>query len=166
MKINKNGFSLIELLITVSIIAILSAIALGIYTASLKQGRDSKRQSDLRAIQSALEQYNSDMGFYPTQNTVDPVGLDALLAQLNPPAFTSSTGNPTPPSISKTYLNSLPKDPTDMLRYQYVASPANCDNTSGSKCISYCLYANLENPGPLKPAVCTDTNYSFAVSPP
>ena len=52
-----TGFTLIELLITVSIIAVLSAIGLIAYSAAFRQGNDSKRHSDLRAIQSALEQY-------------------------------------------------------------------------------------------------------------
>ena len=55
-----RGFTLIELLVTVTIIAVLSAIGLVIYHVVLEQGRDSKRQSDLRTIQSALEQLLRD----------------------------------------------------------------------------------------------------------
>ena len=84
-----QGFTLIELLVVISIIAILSTIGFLTYTTVLKQGRDSKRQSDLRSIQSALEQYRADVGNYPA-------------------SLTSSLKSP---DNSKIYLNEVPKDP-------------------------------------------------------
>lgn len=159
-----RGFTLIELLVTVSIIAVLSAIGLVIYHVVLEQGRDSKRQSDLRTIQSALEQYYADQFFYPTGN-----GLDTALKAETPPAFTSSTGNPSPPSSVKTYINSLPKDPlnSDTWKYYYWASPEGCDNSTAptAKCTGYCIYTNLENSTP-GTGNCTATGYNFAVTPP
>lgn len=85
----KTGFTLIELLIAISIIAILATIGFVAYTSVLKSGRDSKRQSDLRSIQSALEQYHNDQGNYP--------------ALLSSPLKS--------PDNTKTYLNQLPQDP-------------------------------------------------------
>ncbi|MCL5073272.1 MAG: prepilin-type N-terminal cleavage/methylation domain-containing protein [Actinobacteria bacterium] len=96
--LQKNkGFTLIELLITLTIIAVLSAIGLVAFSYVLKQGRDSKRQSDLRAIQSALEQYYSDQGSYPTASITSGVnGLDTVLGQSTPAPFTSNIGRPLP----------------------------------------------------------------------
>ncbi len=170
LSVNKSrGFTLIELLVTISIIAILFAIGLMAYSAVLKQGRDSKRQSDLRSIQSALEQYYSDQGFYPTGNFT---GLDTLFYTDQTPVFNSSTGNPSP-AASKTYMNLVPRDPTytGTGRYYYWASPDACDN-SNVKCASYCLYAWLEDstpPANSKPQIgnCTNnTPYTFVVTPP
>lgn len=125
----RRGFTLVELLVTISIIATISAIGFLTYTTVLKQGRDAKRQSDLRAIQSALEQYRADQGSYPT-----------ALASLTTP---------------KTYLNQIPQDPLgSSYGYQQVSS------------LLYCVYVNLENTSPLKPASCTNTSYNFAVTPP
>lgn len=148
-----RGFTLIELLITISIIAILSAIGMVAYSVVLKQGRDSKRQSDLRSIQSALEQYYADQFYYPQDNIFSGSSLRAN---------------------GKTYLNTIPTDPTGSLPYDYSpfylappASPVTCNNAVGSsnKCNYYCLYANLENSNPGK-GTCTDTRYNFAVTPP
>ncbi len=85
-----KGFTLIELLVVISIIAVLSTIGFLTYTTVLKQGRDSKRQADLRSIQSALEQYRADQGSYP--------------ALLSSPLKS--------PDNTKTYLNQIPQDPS------------------------------------------------------
>lgn len=150
---NERGFTLIELLITISIIAILSAIGLIAYSAVLKQGRDSKRQSDLRSVQSALEQYNSDQGFYPaaSPSPFTPGG-----------SLTSTTGNPSPnPSASpKVYMNTIPSDPLPSPQYNYVPLPSNS---------SYCLCAKLENSSnPEIISFCSSacSSYNFAVTPP
>lgn len=169
----KNGFTLIELLITIAIIAVLSAIGMVVYTSVLRQGRDSKRQSDLRSIQSALEQYQLDMGFYPSAD-----GADGLNTDLGNPAsldFTNETGNPSLPSSVKTYMNLLPKDPSDptgVSRYKYVANPTTpspCDNLSATtRCTSYCLYTKIENlsTNDFKTCPALSPNYNFALTPP
>lgn len=143
-----RGFTLIELLVTVSIIAVLSAIGLVVYSSVLKQGRDSKRQSDLRSIQSALEQYFADQFYYPSAITFNDEAL--------------SGGG-------KTYLNTIPSDPTSDPQYSYVPSTSSgsaCDNSSTATfCTKYCLYAKLENSTP-GTGNCTATGYNFAVTPP
>lgn len=140
---SRSGFTLIELLVTVSIIGILSIIGMVAYFSVLRQGRDSKRQSDLRTIQSALEQYYADQFNYPASVTVG----SSLYAG------------------GKTYLNTIPGDPTENPQYSYTASPTGCDN-SITKCSSYCLYAKFENSSPGVGSCSPNGSYNFAVSPP
>ena len=52
----KNGFSLLELLVVVSIIGILIAVSAVGFTAAQKRGRDTRRRGDMKAWQDALEQ--------------------------------------------------------------------------------------------------------------
>lgn len=148
-----RGFTLVELLITISIIAILSAIGLVAYSSVMKQGRDSKRQSDLRSIQSALEQYYSDQGFYPSDITY---------------------GSPLSAN-GKTYLNTIP---TGAYCYKSLKPTQTCDSiiqltelcinsgVTANMCVSYCLYAELENQ-PTGSKICkSGARYNFVVTPP
>lgn len=140
LSVHSRGFTLVELLVTVSIIAILSAIGAAVYANVIKEGRDSKRQSDLRSIQSALEQYFSDKFYYPS--TADF------------PLQTSSGG-----FAFGSYMKSVPQDPLyPDRRYCYkplkssqscaTATPDCSSSTGGllaNRCVSYCLYVYLEN---------------------
>ena len=121
------GFTLIELMVVVSIIAILVAIAISGYSTFQKNSRDVRRKSDLATIQSALEQYHADQGNYPS---IDKVRTDNSL---------------TDPDGNKTYLNKIPGDPlggtTD---YAYYPLPIGCDNQP-TYCTSYRICAMLEN---------------------
>ncbi len=127
MKVSR-GFTLIELLIAISIIAILSVIGLGIYQSVYKSSRDAKRRSDLKFIQSALEQYHADQKYFPF--TVTP-GQEF--------SFTNSVGK------KFIYMNKVPQDPAPPPDYSYQAIGTNCSAARESNCSSYCLYARLEN---------------------
>jgi len=61
----KKGFTLIELLVVISIIGILVAVAMTSYTSTQIKARDSRRRSDMKAIQTVMEQYYATNGGYP-----------------------------------------------------------------------------------------------------
>lgn len=56
----KKGFTLFELLVSISIIAILTAIAVVSYSGAQKKARNARRIQDIDAIAKAEEQYYSD----------------------------------------------------------------------------------------------------------
>ncbi len=56
----RKGFTLLELLVVIAIIAVLISMATVSYSSAQRKSRDSKRKSDLKAVQAALEQYNAD----------------------------------------------------------------------------------------------------------
>ena len=83
-KQNKNGFTLLELLVVISIIGILMALGVVAYSTAQKKSRDAKRRGDIKAIQSGYEQYYAEnSGVYAvacaTMNTTTyfPGGLPA-----------------------------------------------------------------------------------------
>lgn len=81
---NRRGFTLIELMITVTIIGILAAIAVPSYKTGLIKAREAVLSENLYGIRSAIDQYYADNGRYPD-----------LLKDL----------------VDKKYLRDIPKDP-------------------------------------------------------
>lgn len=67
MKIFKKGFTLIELMVVVSIISILSAVLYANFSDARAQSRDKARMSELKQVQLALEMYKAQNDTYPTQ---------------------------------------------------------------------------------------------------
>lgn len=66
-KIMKKSFTLLEMLVVIGIIAILVTLGFTAYSTVQKKARDSKRQGDLKAFQSAMEQCYSINNFaYPS----------------------------------------------------------------------------------------------------
>jgi type II secretion system protein G len=66
---NTYGFTLLELLIVISIIGILVTVATASYSSSQQKARNSRRMSDVKNIQNALEQYYSDNdATYPAES--------------------------------------------------------------------------------------------------
>lgn len=63
----KKGFSLVELLVVITIIAILSVVAYTAVGGQTVKARDSKRKQDLNTIQSAMELFFIDKNRYPDE---------------------------------------------------------------------------------------------------
>lgn len=53
----QKGFTLLELLVVISIIAILIGLSSVSYTTAQKKSRNSKRRGDMQAVSKAFEQY-------------------------------------------------------------------------------------------------------------
>ncbi len=70
-KIDKKrfGFTLVEMLVVISIIAILSAVLAGGYSNSQKSARDAARKINLKSISDALNSYYADNGNYPEEGS-------------------------------------------------------------------------------------------------
>lgn len=66
MKKRKSGFTLFELLVSISIIGILVVLAVISYSSAQVKARDARRIQDMSNIQKAAEQYYSKNNYtYP-----------------------------------------------------------------------------------------------------
>jgi prepilin-type N-terminal cleavage/methylation domain-containing protein len=142
-----KGFTLIELLIAVSIMIVLMAIGWASLSQILRGSRDGKRQSDLKSIQTAIEQYHADYGYYPQKSLL------------------TFTANQSFSVSGRTYLNKIPLDPnTSWKQYCYEPQPSGC---STSACITYFLYAKLEiSTGATTYSGCSNSDYNLQLSNP
>lgn len=92
LRRTSQGFTLIELMITVAVVAILSAIALPSYTAYIARGRITDGLASLADYRIRMEQYFQDNRNYGTANATCPVTLPT--SQFF--TFTCTTGSTTP----------------------------------------------------------------------
>jgi len=129
---SRSGFTLIEVLVSVTIIAVLVAIAAISYSSINKQSHDARRKSDIEQIRSALEMYRADNGTYPGPsawaNAWAPVDNTALIAYLEP------------------YLSPLPRDPVGNAPYYYYFATGCSGADPARVCYRYCLLSFVEKP--------------------
>ena len=62
----KKGFTLIELLVVVAIIGLLATLSIVALNNARARSRDARRVADVKQIQTALELYYNDQGYYPS----------------------------------------------------------------------------------------------------
>jgi prepilin-type N-terminal cleavage/methylation domain-containing protein len=136
-----RGFTLVELLVVITIVVILSTVALPVFTNVQKAGRDTKRKADIHALLTAIETYYWNTGKYP--------GWANCHSATIPPGYTSywnwsscDSGNwdTAADDIASLLVNAglmreLPKDTinNDQYNYLYEAWPE-----------TYIICANLE----------------------
>lgn len=76
-KVHLQGFTLIELMVVVTIIGVLMAAGIVAFTSAQRAARDAKRRADIDAIAKAQEQYYQNNGqYFLHQNWT--VGIDRL----------------------------------------------------------------------------------------
>ena len=103
--INKKGFTILELLISIAIIAVLSSIIMVSMTGIKKQTRDTRRMSDINEIQKALNLYFTTTNRFPifTSETII-TGTDAFSTLLEQGGhITQVPTDPAYPEYAYTY---------------------------------------------------------------
>lgn len=94
------GFTLIEIMVVVVILGILAALVVPKIVSRPDQAKLVKAKQDVLAIESALDLYKLDNGYYPSNEQ----GLQALVQQPNTDPIPSNWK-------SGGYLKELPVDP-------------------------------------------------------
>jgi general secretion pathway protein G len=64
-----RGFTLIELVVVMSLIILLATIGLTAYTSSVRRGKEAVLREDLFRMRDAIDQYYADKGKYPADLT-------------------------------------------------------------------------------------------------
>lgn len=99
-----SGFTLIELIIVMTIIAILATLVISFLTSEVFKGNDAKRKTDIQRIKIAAEEFEKDHNCYPVSITCG--------------VHSSQDVYP--------YLNNVPCDPITHASYFYVPEGSAC----------------------------------------
>jgi general secretion pathway protein G len=126
VKNKKTGFTIVELLIVIVVIAILAAITIVAFNGIQARARDAQRQNDVKSITKALELYYLDNGKFPPGS-----GSTTINSSWSTTAD-SSWQNLANHLVPK-YISSLPSDP--------VSTPNG--NVQGSSALNYAYFADV-----------------------
>lgn len=103
---NPKGFTLVELLVVISIIAVLSVIGITIFSGVQKNARDARRKGDIESISKALESNYTSGSSNPY-----PILLDTMFASgkipTDPQTGNSYTGIPAAAAATYTVCATL-----------------------------------------------------------
>lgn len=125
-NMNTKGFTLIEMLVVVAVIAILSGLTLTGIGGFTSRARDTERVGDLRNIQTHLELYFNKCGYYPGPGSVGTAGCNVSVSSWAEMAT----------AIDDALNVDVPNDPVTSKTYSYDS------NDIGTE---YILGAELEN---------------------
>lgn len=143
-KSGQAGFTIVELLIVIVVIAILAAITVIAYNGIQGRARDSQRVQDIKTIVKALEFYKVDNGSYPAPvSTTGAAGWEVSTDGTNPTAFLSALVSGTN-GISKVPVDPIntgvagdlapaaSKNNFEYFYYRYAAGDNGCDVSRGA----------------------------------
>lgn len=144
MKI-KLGFTLIEVLVSISIIAVLFSLALVSYGGSQKQSRDTQIRSDLNQYRSAMENFAAaNNGKFVSRNNRTRMDTNVCTPDLLPGGF----------------ISSCPNTHNTLAYYQYRSNGGGSGAYNATK---YVIWATLENGTCWE--VCSDGRVGITVCP-
>ncbi len=147
-----SGFTIVELLIVIVVIAILAAISVVAYTGVQARARDSQRMQDIKTITKALEMYYVDNGGYPGGlcSPSESCAINTGWSNTNDGSWENLED-----ALVPEYISELPSDPNpttgsspisgNTYGYAYFATRSNSNYCGSSNYQAYILVYTLES---------------------
>ena len=146
---HKGGFTLIELLVVIAIIGLLSTLAVVALGSARAKGRDARRIADVKQIQTALEIFFADQGYYPEEATAITLG-DSATNCLDEFGFgdNAAVSSPCGAVGATTYIKNIPESPkppaTSSYSFTSGCTSASCSGATDDD--TYQIEFDLESP--------------------
>lgn len=167
----RRGFTIVELVITLTIMGILFTLAVVILNASQANGRDSERKGDAEAIATQLEAFYANVDSrvsqsgdaYPGMSRLTDAQIDSTLIEINPKSLRAPGVDVSAPisivaatNTSEDPISVTPQPTTTTYVYQALysngslcTSPTLAEYNAG-ECRKYNLYYFQETEGSVK----------------
>ncbi len=145
LKKRNKGFTIVELLIVIVVIGILALLVITTYSGIQAKARNSKRSSDVKSLQTHVEAFFSQNGYYPSIADLNSPSWRATnMKSIDPLALKdpSSTCDPSPASGSSTCIVAAPAAKAYAYAVQNSAG-ASCESDD-TTCVKYTLTATFE----------------------
>lgn len=105
MRLNKKGFTLIELVIVIAVLAIIAIVAVPAVNGIVDSAKDSSDKAQMALIQGAVERYNATNGHYPAADLTNPSNAEIKTAVTNALAtYTNLSAIPSPQKSGKYFF--------------------------------------------------------------
>ena len=137
----QTGFTIVELLIVIVVIAILAAISIVAYNGIQARARDNIRYSDTKTIIKALEVYKADTGSYPITMATTVSGVPSIsgCTSVNANGYSYSwatDGRWMKPLVDGGYLSKIPTPPLNDCSHYYSYLYVAAANATAYNCPS------------------------------
>jgi prepilin-type N-terminal cleavage/methylation domain-containing protein len=145
----QRGFTIIELLIVIAIIAILAGLVLNNFQGAQAKARDTQRLTRINAIHSKLEEFYNEANGYPSSasNTANFPGIDANAVKDPRGGTLTNTIVADKAALDGTLTNPATGSGNEFKYYTY---PTGCSlalssgTYSGTACTGYRLRSYIE----------------------
>ncbi len=142
-----RAFTLIELLVVIAIIGLIATIGVAAVNGARAKSRDTKRVSDFRQIQKALELSFEPGSGYPTVASAIVLGGATTKVLCAKGAAVSFVADQSAANCDagKVYMGLVPANPTpNGANYSYKSTDGNGSVCTTAPCLGYCVQTNLE----------------------
>ena len=114
-RTKEGGFSLIEIMVVLGVIAVLTGIAVPAYNSYIEKGKIAEAMSDLKRIQTAIIALATDTGEWPGHQSIGKLDSGGSNEIWNLNAATAGLTADDPgtayPNWNGPYITSVPLDP-------------------------------------------------------
>ncbi|MCX8052710.1 MAG: type II secretion system protein GspG [Armatimonadetes bacterium] len=124
----RRGFTLVELLVVIVVLAVLAAIVLPKFMNSSTRSKEAALRSDLKLLRNAIALFQADTGLYPST-------LEDLAATTAPQTGLDRTGTDVAINASDwhgPYLQEVPNDPISGNPFNYSTTAPNVGKVTSS----------------------------------